>query len=174
MKVWHGFYYISGGTAEGETTLRQGSPIDGEWEMNGKSPTILLVEDNSDDQKMTLRALSKADTPPKVDVVQDGPAALDYFFGEETHPLPSLVLLDLKLPMLNGLEVLERLRADERTKKVPVVVLTSSDETPDIDKAYELGANSYICKPVEFEKYNQVVELLGLYWINANEKPNGW
>lgn len=138
-----------------------------------KGATILLVEDNPDDEKMTLRALSKTESPPQVDVVRDGPAALDYLFGKDQHPLPVLVLLDLKLPMLNGLEVLEQLRSDPRTKSIPVVVLTSSDETPDIKKAYDLGANSYICKPVEYDKYNHVVELLGLYWIQANQNPNG-
>lgn len=136
-------------------------------------PSILLVEDNPDDEKMTLRALAKTDPAPDVEVVRDGPAALEYFFGDEAHALPSLVLLDLKLPMLNGLEVLEQLRGTDRTKRLPVVVLTSSDETPDIQRAYSLGANSYICKPVEYEKYLHVVELLGLYWLQANRNPNG-
>ena len=135
--------------------------------------SILLVEDNPDDEKMTLRALSKTDPALEVEVVRDGPSAIDYFFGDEAHELPSLVLLDLKLPMMNGLEVLEQLRTDERTKQLPVVVLTSSDETPDIQRAYSLGANSYICKPVEYEKYLHVVELLGLYWLQANRNPNG-
>ena len=134
-------------------------------------PSILLVEDNPDDEKMTLRALRKSDPAPAVEVVRDGPAAIEYFFGEEERPNPALVLLDLKLPMLNGLEVLEQLRAHEKTKKLPVVVLTSSDETPDIQRAYALGANSYICKPVEYQKYIKVVELLGVYWLENNRQP---
>lgn len=134
-------------------------------------PKILLVEDNPDDEKMTLRALSKGHPELKVEVVRDGPAALDYFFGPEERSLPSLVLLDLKLPMINGLEILQELRTQAKTKQVPVVVLTSSDETPDIQRAYDLGANSYICKPVQLEKYSRVVELLGLYWLDANKTP---
>ncbi|HEY3780074.1 MAG TPA: response regulator [Fimbriimonadaceae bacterium] len=133
--------------------------------------SILLVEDNPDDEKMTLRALKKCEPVPIVEVVRDGPAAIEYFFGEEERPNPGLVLLDLKLPMLNGLEVLEQLRANEKTKKLPVVVLTSSDETPDIQRAYALGANSYICKPVEYEKYIKVVQLLGIYWLENNKHP---
>jgi two-component system response regulator len=139
--------------------------------MNVGFPSILLVEDNPDDEKMTLRALGQSDPPPHVAVVRDGPAAVDYFFGENPRALPALVLLDIKLPMLSGLEVLERMRSEQRTKNVPVVVLTSSDETPDIQKAYALGANSYICKPVEYEKYLRVVELLGLYWLQTNRSP---
>jgi two-component system, response regulator len=134
--------------------------------------SILLVEDNPDDEKMTLRALRKSDPAPVVEVVRDGPAAIEYFFGKEERPNPALVLLDLKLPMLNGLEVLERLRANDKTRKLPVVVLTSSDETPDIQRAYELGANSYICKPVEYENYIKVVQLLGIYWIENNKHPD--
>lgn len=140
--------------------------------MNVGFPTILLIEDNPDDEKMTLRALSKSSPAPHVTVVRDGPAALDFFFGDNPPPLPALVLLDLKLPMVNGLEVLEQLRENDRTAQLPVVVLTSSDETPDINRAYALGANSYICKPVEYEKYLQVVQLLGLYWLETNRSPD--
>jgi two-component system response regulator len=136
---------------------------------------ILLVEDNPDDEKLTLRALKKSSIAYEVAVTRDGVEALDYLFGTGDHsernaaPLPTLVLLDLKLPKLDGMEVLRRLRADERTKRLPIVVLTSSKEEQDLIASYELGANSYIRKPVDFNQFTEAVRQLGLYWLVLNE-----
>jgi two-component system response regulator len=135
---------------------------------------ILLVEDNPDDEKLTLRALTKNNLS-KVVVVRDGVEALDYLFatgayaGRDVSELPTVVLLDLKLPKLDGLGVLGRLRADERTKRLPVVVLTSSKEEQDLMGSYNLGANSYIRKPVDFTKFIEAVRQLGVYWLELNE-----
>jgi two-component system response regulator len=135
---------------------------------------ILLVEDNPDDEKLTLRALSKNNLT-KVDVVRDGVEALDYLFatgayaGRNVSALPTVVLLDLKLPKLDGLGVLCRLRADERTKRLPVVVLTSSKEERDLMDSYNHGANSYIRKPVDFTQFIEAVRQLGVYWLELNE-----
>jgi len=137
--------------------------------MNQK--VILLVEDNSDDEVLTLRALEKNNISNEVVVARDGQQALDYFFGEgaSTHLAPTIVLLDLKLPKIDGLEVLRRIRADERTRLQPVVILTSSKEEQDIITGYRLGANSYIRKPVDFDQFVEAIRQLGLYWLVLNE-----
>lgn len=131
--------------------------------------TILLVEDNADDEQLTLRAMRQSDIPNIIRVARDGAEALDKLFGAAETRLPDLVLLDLKLPKVNGLEVLQKIRADERTKTLPVVVLTSSDEERDIVDSYELGANSYIRKPVDFDQFIDAVRQLGLYWLSMNQ-----
>ena len=139
--------------------------------MNDK--TILLVEDNPDDEALTLRALMKNNFLNEVTVAHDGQEALDYFFGEgaSERPAPTLVLLDLKLPKIDGLEVLRRIRADPRTRLQPIVILTSSKEEQDIVNGYSLGANSYIRKPVDFSQFMEAVRQLGLYWLVLNEPP---
>jgi two-component system response regulator len=136
------------------------------------NPDVLLVEDNPDDVELTLRALKRAHVVNPVRVARDGAEALEILFGSRALPtLPRVVLLDLKLPRVNGLEVLERIRREESTRKLPVVVLTSSREEPDVRRAYELGANSYIVKPVEFEKFVAAVGEVGLYWLVLNQPP---
>ena len=138
---------------------------------------ILLVEDNPDDEALTLLALKKNNIANKVIVARDGVEALDYLFGTGAHAgrnpseLPAVVLLDLKLPKVDGLEVLQRVRVDERTRLLPVVVLTSSKEEKDVIESYSLGANSYIRKPVDFEQFTESVRHLGLYWLVLNEGP---
>lgn len=139
--------------------------------------SILLVEDNPDDEALTLRALQKNNIKNDVFVARDGVEALDYLFatgphaGRNGHELPQVVLLDLKLPKLDGLEVLRRLRADARTKLLPVVILTSSNEERDRLEGYGLGANSYVRKPVDFNEFIDAVRHLGLYWLLLNEAP---
>jgi two-component system response regulator len=136
---------------------------------------ILLVEDNADDRILTVRALKRNNIANQIDEVKDGQEALDYLFGEgqysgrDTAAQPQVVLLDLKLPKLDGLEVLKRMRADPRTKRLPVVVLTSSSEQQDIVASYDLGANSYVRKPVDFNQFIQAAGQLGLYWLVLNE-----
>lgn len=132
---------------------------------------ILLVEDNPDDEALTLRALRKNNILNEVIVAHDGQEALDYFFGEgaSANSVPSVVLLDLKLPKIDGLEVLRRIRADLRTCMQPIVILTSSKEEQDIISGYRLGANSYIRKPVDFSQFMEAVRQLGLYWLVLNE-----
>ncbi|GAA5158197.1 response regulator [Viridibacterium curvum] len=136
---------------------------------------ILLVEDNPDDEALTLRAFNRQRIPNRVVVARDGVEAVDYIFGTGPHAgrnpadLPAFVLLDLKLPRLDGLEVLRRIRADARTALLPVIVLTTSREASDIHEAYSLGANSYIRKPVDFEQFLQAIGTLATYWLTLNE-----
>jgi two-component system, response regulator len=136
---------------------------------------ILLVEDNPDDEKLTVRALKKNNIVNEVIVARDGIEALEYLFGtgahagRDTNQMPALVLLDLKLPRMDGQEVLRRLRADDRTKRLPVVILTSSNEEQDLLNGYNGGVNSYIRKPVDFTQFTEVVRQLGLYWLVLNE-----
>ncbi len=141
-----------------------------------KDRLILLVEDNPDDEVLILRALRKANFANDVVVAHDGVEALDCLFGTGAYAArgpvkPVLTLLDLKLPKIDGLQVLERIRADDRTRRLPVVMLTSSGEERDIHRSYELGANSYVCKPIEFDRFSQAVTQLGLYWLLLNEPP---
>ncbi|MDP2174057.1 MAG: response regulator [Candidatus Cloacimonadaceae bacterium] len=137
--------------------------------------TILLVEDNPSDIELTKRALSKSRIGNELIVKEDGLEALTYLFEECGKPgkasLPTLILLDLKLPVVDGMEVLRRIRTDERTKRLPVVILTSSGETVDIGNSYDLGANSFIRKPVDFNQFAEAVKYLGLYWLVINEPP---
>jgi len=138
---------------------------------------ILLVDDNPDDVALTIRAFKKNNIGNKIIVAKDGVEALDYLFGMGVHAgrdmkdLPAIILLDLKLPKIDGLEVLKRIRQDERTKMIPVVILTSSGEEKDVLSGYSLGANSYVRKPVEFDQFVEAMRHLGLYWLLWNEPP---
>lgn len=138
---------------------------------------ILLVEDNPDDEALTLRALKKNNILNEVVVAHDGAEALDFLFatgpytGRDIRIMPQIILLDLKLPKIDGLEVLRRLRADSRTKLLPTIILTSSSEETDIINGYHLGANSYVRKPVDFAQFVEAVRQLGLYWLVLNEAP---
>lgn len=138
---------------------------------------ILLVEDNQRDEALTRRALKKSNIVNEVVVARDGVEALDYLFGTGTYVgrdmtvMPQLVLLDLKLPKVNGLQVLQRIRAEERTRRLAVVIFTSSSEEEDMIKSYDLGANSYVRKPVDFEQFLEATRQLGLYWMVLNEVP---
>ncbi len=141
-----------------------------------KDKVILLVEDNPRDEALTLRALKKNNIVNEVTVARDGVEALDYLFGTGAHAgrdttMPQLVLLDLKLPKVDGLQVLQRIRSDERTKLLPVVVFTSSSEEEDVIKSYDLGANSYVRKPVDFDQFSEATRQLGLYWLVLNQSP---
>lgn len=146
--------------------------------MEGNEVEILLVEDNPNDAELTLRALKKNKLANNVFHAKDGESALHYIFAEGAHSgrivenTPKVILLDLKLPKVNGIEVLERIKADERTKNIPVVVLTSSREDSDLNRCYELGVNSYIVKPVEFESFIKAVSDLGFYWLLLNQTPH--
>jgi len=139
--------------------------------------TILLVEDNPNDEELTLRALRKANIANEVAIARDGQEALDFLFGtgkyagREVPTMPAVVLLDLKLPKLNGIDVLQRIRADPRTRLVPVVVLTSSSEDEDMVRSYQSGANSYVRKPIEFSAFANAVTQLGMYWVLINQIP---
>ena len=140
-----------------------------------KPGKILLVEDNPDDAALTMRALKSHNITNEVVVARDGVEALDYLLGPKALPAVvqslAVVLLDLKLPKLNGLEVLQRIRADERTRLLPVVILTSSDEERDVIDGYRLGANSYVRKPVDFVEFTEAAKQLGLYWLLMNRAP---
>lgn len=143
-----------------------------------KNKTILLVEDNPDDELLALRALKKNNILNPVIIARDGEEALDYFFargkftGRNTKENPVVVLLDLKLPKIDGLEVLRQIRSHEPTRLIPIVALTSSSEETDIQSSYSLGVNSYVRKPVDFDEFTKTVEMLGSYWLQINERPN--
>ena len=145
--------------------------------MQTSAKTVLLVEDNPSDVALTQRAFAKCRIANELVVAEDGQEALDYLFGEgayagrDTRDLPLVILLDIKLPRLDGLETLQRIRADERTRRVPVVILTSSKEQRDVATGYDLGVKSYICKPVDFAQFSAAIENLGLYWLVLNEPP---
>lgn len=145
--------------------------------MDNLQVEILLVEDNMDDAEMTIRALRKKNLTNRLTHLSDGEEALDFLFGKgkfegrDINLKPKLILLDLKMPKIDGMEVLEKVKSNSETKKIPVVVLTSSKEDPDLRKCYELGANSYIVKPVEFESFMNAVSELGLYWMLLNQVP---
>ena len=138
---------------------------------------ILLVEDNASDAEMTIDALKQNNLANKLLHVKDGAAALDFIFaegeyaGRQTENSLKVILLDLKMPKVNGIQVLQRIREDEGTKTIPVVVLTSSKEDPDIRKCYDLGVNSYVVKPVEFDEFHKAISNLGLYWMIVNQQP---
>lgn len=138
---------------------------------------ILLVEDDADDLDMTLRALRKANLANRIQLARDGAEALDFIFCEGTHAgrkiesVPRVILLDLKLPKVDGIEVLKRIKGDPRTRTIPVVVLTSSREQRDVIETYQLGVNSYIVKPVDFEGFARAVQDLGVYWLLLNQPP---
>ncbi|PBQ32785.1 two-component system response regulator [Sphingobacteriaceae bacterium] len=141
------------------------------------SVEILLVEDNLSDAELTIRALKKNNLANQLVHLEDGQEALDYIFAEGNYltrsidDIPKIILLDLKMPKINGIQVLQRIKSDERTKKIPVIILTSSKEDPDIQICYDLGANSYVVKPVQFEKFLAAVSELGLYWLLLNQPP---
>ena len=145
--------------------------------MDQMSKTILLVEDNPDDVKLTLRAFKRNNMLNPIDVAQDGIEALDFLFargayaGNADKPLPALIILDLKLPKLDGLGVLKAIRGDERTRLIPVVILTSSKEEQDLIRSYSLGVNSYLRKPVDFGEFVEAVRVLGIYWLIMNQPP---
>lgn len=145
--------------------------------MDFENKMILLVEDNADDEELTLRALKKNHIGNKVFIVRDGAEALDFLFctgiyaDRDPHEMPQVTLLDLKLPKVDGLEVLRRLRADERTHTLPIVILTSSNEEKDVVEGYQLGANSYVRKPVDFNEFLEAARQLGLYWLVLNNAP---
>jgi len=145
--------------------------------MNNQKVEILLVEDNPSDEELTLRALKKYKLSNNIFVVRDGAEALDYIFGtgkyseRDTNHHPRVILLDLKLPKVDGLEVLSKIKADPKTKHIPVVVLTSSSEESDVVESYKLGANSYIVKPVDFKQFTESIRELGMYWLLLNEAP---
>jgi CheY-like chemotaxis protein len=142
-----------------------------------KEHIILLVEDNSSDEELTLRALRKSNIMNKVVVARDGSEALDYLFGRgayagrDTNDVPQVILLDMNLPKIGGVDVLRAIRADERTKLLPTVILTSSKEDKDLAKGYASGANSYIVKPVDFDQFAEAVRQLGMYWLVLNQPP---
>jgi len=145
--------------------------------MASEPKTILLVEDNADDEQLTLRAMRQSEVPNMIRVARDGAEALDQLFGPSAgNRLPDLILLDLKLPKVSGLEVLQKVRSEEKTRGLPIVILTSSDEEKDIVESYNFGANSYIRKPVDFDEFIDAVRQLGLYWLTMNRtrRPGGF
>ena len=138
-----------------------------------KQVDVLLVEDNPDDVELALHAFQKHHFANVVHVCRDGVEAVEYLFGDDSSEVPPrLILLDFKMPRMNGLELLERIRKEERTKRVPVIMLTASDEEPDMARSYDLGANSYIVKPVNFESFVTAVQQLGMYWLLLNQPPS--
>ncbi|OGW30087.1 MAG: two-component system response regulator [Nitrospirae bacterium GWC2_42_7] len=144
--------------------------------MFNKFINILLVEDNPDDVELTMHALKKSNIANPIEVVRDGQEAIDYLFYKgkylnSKHSLPNLILLDLKLPKVNGIEILHKIKNDRKLKLIPVVVLTSSKEENDIMKSYDLGVNSYIRKPVDFDQFVETVKQIGFYWLLINERP---
>jgi len=145
--------------------------------MTVKEVEVLLVEDNPNDQELTLRALKKKNLCNRIHVVSDGAEALDFIFGKGNYvgrtaaDLPKVVLLDIKLPKVNGIEVLQKVKSDPALRSLPIVMLTSSKEGPDVQECYRLGANSYIVKPVDFDKFTEAVVNLGFYWLLTNEPP---
>jgi two-component system response regulator len=141
--------------------------------MNSKALEVLLVEDNPADEELTLHVLQKNNLANRIHVVRDGAEALEFLFGTSGNA-PRLILMDLKLPLLSGLEVLGRIKADARTKTIPVVVLTSSREDADLKACYELGVNSYIVKPVDFIQFTECIRQLGLYWLLFNEPASSY
>ena len=168
-------HYVRKGTTYAWELVETLAPRQDRDRMN--DGVILLVEDNPDDELLAMRALRKNNVMNEVVVARNGVEALDYLFasgphaGRDTSTMPRLILLDLKLPKVDGLEVLKRLRSDERTRLLPVVILTSSKEREDMLKGYGLGANSYVRKPVNFEQFVKAVEQLKLYWLGLNEAP---
>jgi two-component system, response regulator len=145
--------------------------------MNSTPVEILLIEDNPSDIKLTLKALQKHNLANKVTVLKDGAEALDFIYaegkyaGRNNREMPKVIFLDLKLPLVDGIEVLRKLKSEKITKKIPIVVLTSSKESKDIDECYKLGVNSYVVKPLDFEKFLESVSNIGLYWVLTNEPP---
>ncbi len=146
--------------------------------MESKPVEILLVEDDPSDIKLTLKALQKYSLANKVTILKDGEEALEFLFSEGRYEgrnnknMPKVIFLDLKLPFVDGVEVLRRIKSDESTRRIPVVVVTSSRENRDIEECYKLGVNSYIVKPIDFEKFLESVSNLGLYWVLMNESPH--
>lgn len=142
----------------------------------GLEMEILFIEDNASDAELTIRALKRNNIANRIIHLKDGAEALEYIFSEdnlsssEVNPLPKVILLDLKMPKISGIEVLKKIKSDERTKSIPVVVLTSSKEHPDIKKCYDLGVNSYVVKPVDFDSFSKAISNLGIYWMLINEQ----
>lgn len=149
----------------GELLMQLGAKSDGE---------LLLVEDSIHDMELTLRALNESQLVGKVVVARDGAEALNYLFGDTPHAVPKVILLDLKLPKIDGLEVLRRLKEDARTKSIPVVMLTSSNQERDLVESYGLGVNSYIVKPIDFDTFFQTISMVGTYWLNLNQLPHDY
>ncbi len=141
--------------------------------MNEEKVDVVIVEDDPNDAELILRVFRKHNMVNQIVLLKDGAEALDFFFGSRASDHPKIVLLDLKLPKVNGIEVLQRLKADERTKDIPVVVLTSSAESQDIRDAYQYGANSYVTKPIRFEEFANAVSELRLYWLLLNQPLEG-
>jgi len=141
--------------------------------MNKHFVDILLVEDNINDAELTIRELKKSNMANNLIHLKDGEQALDFLFSQDGQQLPKLILLDINMPKINGIEVLQKIKSDPATSGIPVVILTSSKEDPDIKKCYALGVNSYIIKPVNFESFREAIKNLGFYWILLNQSPLG-